>query len=109
MSEISGPIPFHAARAYAIPQGIREPSALTPGRRTILPRQDDLATPTGPAVRSPGLAALVAARVPGSIDFTGCAPAATAPSHALPFYRHPTDKNAAATGLTAGRLIDSTA
>ena len=47
---------------------------------------------------------LVAATVPGGIDFSGAEPMPTDAS--LPMYRHPADRNAAATTLTAGRRID---
>ena len=56
---------------------------------------------------------LVAAPVPGSINFTtgtdgAFAPAASASASggALPMYRNPADKNAAAVGVEAGRTLD---
>ncbi|TVQ62885.1 MAG: hypothetical protein EA378_03475 [Phycisphaerales bacterium] len=51
---------------------------------------------------------LVAGLVPGRIDFSGDEPVPTRPE-AMPIYRHPADKNAAATGVHAGRLIDTEA
>jgi len=42
--------------------------------------------------------------VPGRINFTGAEPVQA--GGALPMYRHPGDKNAAATALSAGRMID---
>lgn len=50
---------------------------------------------------------LAAARVPGGIDFDTSAPAQS--RGALPIYAHPADRNVAATGITAGRLIDTQA
>ena len=49
---------------------------------------------------------LVAGAVPGRVDFTSDTPMPTA---ALPLYRHPADRNAAATGVHAGQLIDISA
>ncbi|MCA9311042.1 MAG: hypothetical protein KDA21_07540 [Phycisphaerales bacterium] len=48
---------------------------------------------------------IVAARVPGGIDFETQQPTASA-SGALPFYRHPADRNVAAVNVEAGRLVD---
>jgi hypothetical protein len=45
---------------------------------------------------------LLAGQVPGRVDFA--APSPTGPG--LPFYRHPADRNAAATAVTAGRTLD---
>ncbi|MBM4108355.1 MAG: hypothetical protein FJ255_06010 [Phycisphaerae bacterium] len=46
---------------------------------------------------------LVAQRVAGQVDFK-----ATPPTDgvSLPFYRHPADRNAAATSITAGRVLN---
>lgn len=56
--------------------------------------------------RSPQIARLIAARVPGGIDFNASETASPlAPSsHAL--YRSPADRNQAATGVFAGRVLD---
>jgi len=76
--------PFHIARAY---QAQRAPQAAP------APGQADK-----PAAR------IVAGSVPGGVHFT---PATAAPAGpALPFYRHPADKNAAATSVSAGRMLD---
>ena len=45
---------------------------------------------------------LVARVVPGKVDFSGDEPM---PSNGLPFYRHPADRNVAATTMS-GRLLD---
>lgn len=50
------------------------------------------------------VAGVVAGMVPGRIDFSGPAPV-PAPG-ALPMYRHPAEKNAAATSVHAGRMVD---
>lgn len=105
-------IPFHIARAYGVSrvaptQPIR-PAAVrgvdSPSRSTeaAIP----LFHPRGGTKANPQTARLVAATVPGSIDFSGSQPA---PSRdALPLYRHPADHNAAATGIAQGRLLDVT-
>ena len=47
---------------------------------------------------------LVAGVVPGRVDFSGTEPVQSQPS--LQMYRHPADKNAAATGVAVGRKLD---
>lgn len=53
-----------------------------------------------------GVSRLVAGTVGGRIDFSGEQPAQD--PTALAMYRHPADRNAAATAVGAGRLIDVT-
>ena len=50
--------------------------------------------------------ALLGAAVPGRVDFSASTPM---PSAALAMYAHPADRNAAATGVHAGKLIDTRA
>ena len=112
---ISAPtMPFHLARAYGV-RPANAPAPTAPG---------DPAPPPGPArpaaepsgvggvegaapMRRPDVVQrLVAGAVPGRIDFSGAEPR-PAPDAALPMYRHPADRNAAATGvLLAGRSLD---
>lgn len=47
---------------------------------------------------------LIAGFVPGGIDFSGAEPTPKAPAHQL--YRHPADKNAVATAMQAGKMLD---
>lgn len=56
-------------------------------------------------------ARLVGATVPGGIDFSADVPqpGPGRSAQAMAMYRHPADKNAAATGVTAGRLVDLSA
>ena len=56
------------------------------------------------AFANPNLARLVAGTVSGSIDFSADQPQPS--REALSIYRHPADRNAAATGVQAGRLVD---
>ncbi|MCK4872484.1 MAG: hypothetical protein KAS72_07140 [Phycisphaerales bacterium] len=57
--------------------------------------------------RSIRMTRLVAAVVPGGVDFTGKTPQPA--RDALPLYRHPADRNAAATAVGVGRMIDISA
>jgi hypothetical protein len=92
---IDGPsIPFHIAQAY----GVR-PAAIG------LPVQPVAPVSPVPPVMGSGARKLVAGVVPGKISFTD---GGAMPSAGLSMYRHPADKNAAATGVGAGRLVDVT-
>jgi hypothetical protein len=64
--------------------------------RTTMPTAD----PAGAASK------MVAATVPGSVDFLADTPPISPISGAMPMYRHPADRNAAATGVDAGRVLD---
>jgi hypothetical protein len=89
--------PASSARPAAIP-GTAGAGASGPAREAD---QAQLAA----AKKRADIRRLVAARVEGGIDFsTGSVrPAATG---ALPLYRHPADKNAAATAIDMGRRVD---
>ncbi len=50
---------------------------------------------------------VVAAVVPGGIDFSG--ETAQPRPASLPLYRHPADRNVAATGVALGRTLDAEA
>lgn len=87
---IEGPTnPFHISRAYGIqpPNRVERPQAASSTERADAAQR------------------LVAASVPGRVDFSG---GGTQPpdSAAIPMYRLPADRNAAATAVTAGRMID---
>jgi hypothetical protein len=88
-------IPHHVARAYGVKPAAASPVRAPETAARVAPAGDD-----SPAA----LRKLVAGGVPGGIDFSGREPAPGAPSHHL--YRHPADRNAAATALTAGRTLD---
>ncbi len=59
--------------------------------------------PQGGFKANPGVARLVAAKVPGSVEFGADGPRV---GSGLSIYRSPADRNAAATGVDAGRLLD---
>ncbi len=86
--------PFHIARAYqvqapkAAPQ--TQPQDAAPVAGSI--------KPVSPTSR------IVAGQVPGRVSFAGAQPEPSGP--AIPFYRHPADKNAAATAVNAGKTLD---
>ena len=133
MDPIPPTLPFHLAKAYGVKPGGAAHKA-TPAL-TVTPiapgvdrvdgvRATDLTTATdravkadraelGAAKKSKTIAEkLVAAVVPGGVEFqNGVALArpaepdrpATAP---IPFYRHPADKNAAATAIGLGNRLD---
>jgi len=97
---------FSLARAYGVPGGpasVRPvaPAAPAPPVGRIAPASDSPPRPERPD----GLDRLVAAVVPGRVNFDGPA-AAPGPGEPLPFYRHPGDRNEAATAIRLGRGLD---
>lgn len=86
--------PFHIARAY---------QAASAPRAAIAPAP----APAEASARSGSVQRLISGVVPGRISFDGVQPSQT--SGVLAMYRHPTDKNTAATAVQAGRLLDTTA
>ncbi|MFN0133147.1 MAG: hypothetical protein ACKVW3_11570 [Phycisphaerales bacterium] len=98
MATIEPTLPFHLARAYGVQPPVRpSPVVTTVPRTTAI--ADSVSKPDVASVRE----RLVAAVVPGRVDFSG-----TEPAQSMSFYRHPADRNAAATGVQAGRVIDVT-
>ena len=89
---------FHISRAYGTPAPMR----VRPidGPPTIAKVGMEATT------RGDGAGRLVAAVVRGRIDFSGAEPVQD--GSALAMYRHPADKNAAATAVSAGRMLDVT-
>lgn len=104
------PIPFAAARAYAASQPVRTQASFTTRAETTTPAgrvasgivdQVELRS-RGPVEK---IRSLVAARVELSPEFAP-EPARPARSDALPMYRHPADRNIAATGVRLGASLD---
>ena len=105
---ITGPIaptnPFQIARAY----GVNQPAAPRMQGAAPVHQTDTLST------RAPLAASrLVAAVVPGKVDFDAPQTAGTVGGaggagvdRTMQLYRHPADRNIAATGVTLGRAID---
>lgn len=74
----------------------------TPGGSIVSPVIADrveLSAPLGAARK------LVAGTVPGKADFSP-GPAGARADGVIPMYRHPADRNAAATGVSVGRSLD---
>lgn len=100
------PIPFEAARAY----GLRPASRPSPDAKPAdAPARTDMADRVDLSAASPRpekINSLIAARVDVRVDFTPATSSRPAADGPLQLYRHPADKNAAATGVDAGRTID---
>ncbi len=120
MQPVGPAIPFQIARAYGLPQQQpqRPSMPVAPERSTGVERaggdRGSLGTigkadeavmfhPQGGYKANPGVARLVAAKVPGSVEFGADGPRV---GSGLSIYRSPADRNAAATGVDAGRLLD---
>lgn len=92
--------PFHLARAYAVePPRTAAPAPVEQVSPTDAREQARRKTPSN-------IDRLVAAVVPGRIDFTDAEPRHDPRTEALPLYRRPEDLNAVATTIHAGRVID---
>jgi hypothetical protein len=106
-------LPFRLAAAYGAPEIGARPARLDlPGRsqpRVLTDRDTvELSTPRK-AAEPAGARRLVAGAVSVPVDFDIPVTAAPAPSRgALAMYRHPADKNAAATAVNVGRSVDLT-
>jgi hypothetical protein len=85
--------PFHITRAYR----------LAAQQAPVVLRSSPVAAAHAASVQS-GASRLVAGVVPGRIDFGGQQPAQV--NGAIAMYRHPADRNTAATAVHAGRLLD---
>lgn len=95
--------PYHIARAYGV-QNAAGPASVG---QTASVNQASGVGRVGEAAKQvlPSAAQrLVAAVVPGRVDFSGATAQASAGT--LAFYRHPADKNAAATSVTLGKSLD---
>jgi hypothetical protein len=90
--------PSQLARAYGLP-------APAPVQR-LAPTAPMHGAETPGAKPAAPVGRLVGAVVPGKVSFAGDVPTQEG---AIAFYRHPADKNAAATGVSAGRMVDLTA
>jgi hypothetical protein len=103
MTSIPPSIPFHLAKAYGV-SPVRAVSPVSPAFNTEQAsvagnaEPKALGKPPGPIDR------LIAAVVPGGVDFSGEAPKPGRTS--LPFYHHPADRNAAATRVRLGGSLD---
>lgn len=100
MDPVPASIPFYVARAYGI--GTRPATQIE-------------AKPTAAASSAANTAKLVAGTVAGPVRFNSLDTTAqtntpmSEPADSFPLYRHPADKNAAATSINAGRSLDTQA
>ena len=105
MTSIQPTNPFHISRAYAVaPAKPVAPPAPTP---RVDAGRSESTSPLASISRTgqtPTMRQLIAGVVQGGIDFSGDSPEPTGPVIAM--YRHPADRNTAATGVHAGRMID---
>ena len=91
--------PYHIARAYGV-----QPAAPVRPVQAVAPTSQQTPEPSG----ADSVQRLVAGVVPGGVAFDAAGvPQRT--SSALPMYRHPADRNAAATAVQVGRRLDTTA
>lgn len=108
-SNIPPTTPFHLARAYNA-----KPVEPVSNRITLTP-VDPIARvgseQRASVLEDPQIRRLVGAVVPGGINFEsmGAEGTASPSAAALPMYRHPSDRNAAATGVHVGRALDVSA
>ena len=126
MDAIPPTLPFHLAKAYGVkptaPASKPTPTVtVTPAgpgvdridgvrateRAELVDKADLAALKKAEAIRTK----LVAATVPGGVEFrngvaTASAGGVTRRPDAIPFYRHPADKNAAATAIDLGNRLD---
>ncbi|MEZ6241979.1 MAG: hypothetical protein R3B57_02955 [Phycisphaerales bacterium] len=112
MSSIPPTLPFHLAKAYGVqaakPLTVRplstDPIARIDQGRAAGRANDSIET-TRPGG---GVSSLVGAKVnvPAFEGLSNPTPLASERSEAFPFYRHPADRNAAATAVNLGRSLD---
>ena len=106
-------LPFRLAAAYGARDISARPAAADTGARSqprvLLDRDTvELSSSRGAGIQSPGARRLVAAAVNVPVDFNIPGASAPAARESLAMYRHPADKNAAATAVNVGRQIDLT-
>ena len=93
--------PYHIARAY----GVQAPGRASGGSSSAAATTSSSSVPE--AVRPEGVRKLVAGVVPGGVAFdAGGSAQPSSPGASLPMYRHPADRNAAATAVSVGRSLD---
>jgi hypothetical protein len=100
-------LPFHIAKAYGPAMPPRTPAApaITTASGVTVRASGDSVQLSGqrPQPLQQNVTRLAAARVQKAPDFV---PSNTPANGSLPMYRHPADKNAAATAVQVGRVID---
>ena len=100
--------PYHIARAYGVeaPAQLSRVGGAGGAAASVSQVPTVVAGNSGPASKLPSAAQkLVGARVAGKVDFSGDQPVQST-AGTLSFYKHPADKNAAATAVSVGRSLD---
>lgn len=100
--EIGGPYPFRAAAAYQAVRNTSRLEASTTGAGQV-------SVPASPATQagsSGSISRLVAAKVPGGMEFDSSTMKPARPVGAYQLYTRSTDHLEAATGVQRGRIID---
>lgn len=105
ISSSPGTLPFRLNAAYGVAPRPQIADFAPSGNAPRIINQSDTVELTS-AKRSSAIDALVAGRVDSPIDFGGAA--APAARGAISMYRHPADRNAAATAVNIGRSVDVT-
>lgn len=104
--ESSNPLPIHIARAYGLTPAARQaPVPVEEAREAVEAQRTEIRRELTNSQRN--ISRLIAGVVPGGIDFSGETPLPTDRA-SIPFYRHPADRNAAATDVSRGRRLDVT-
>lgn len=103
----SSTIPFHIAKAYGV-NANAQASRVQPARpaSSVDATQNVQSIDTPRQSLSQAGQSLVAGVVPGRVDFSGETPQPSQVPQSLQFYRHPADKNAAATSVLLGKRLD---
>ena len=111
----AGAIPFRLAQAYGVaaptkpaPTGPIQTQPAAAPQTTHITQTAAISRPTVGGdidANAARVTRLIGAVVPGKVDFSGDTPRQES---SLPLYRHPADKNTAATGVQVGRVVDLT-
>ncbi|MCH2132420.1 MAG: hypothetical protein MK116_01595 [Phycisphaerales bacterium] len=99
--EIGGPYPFRAAAAYQVGRSAHPGPVQTSATRPV-----QVAEPTRSVNTPAAINRLVAARVPGGMDFDTAALTPVRQGDAFQLYSRAADRIEAATGVQRGRLVD---
>ena len=103
----SSSIPFHIAKAYGVRPTAQVSRPNAGAQQSQETSQASQASNVAAGKKlSPAARALIAAVVPGKVDFSGDEPRQAGGAGVLQMYRHPADKNAAATAVNVGRTLD---
>lgn len=103
--EPNSSLPIHIARAYGVsPTARRAPVPVEEARHAVEAQRTEIRRELTSSQRN--IARLISGVVPGGIDFSNETPVPTDRA-SIPFYRHPSEQNAAATSIQSrGRSLD---